>query len=125
MQSPFIREAQYADDIAIFSDTPEGLQSLLTSYNDVAKRMGLRINTVKTETMYIGNIAEFFIDGTKLAKVTRFKYLGSYVSSDCSVKEELTSRIQATSCAFGRLRKGVFDSHDLSVSTKITVYNDA
>ena len=43
----FIREAQYADDIAIFSDTPEGLQSLLTSYNDVAKRMGLCINTVK------------------------------------------------------------------------------
>lgn len=39
------------------------------------------------------------------------------------MKEELTFRIQVTSCAFGRLRKGVFDSHDLSVSTKITVYN--
>ena len=26
----FIREVQYADDIAVFSDTPEGLQSLLT-----------------------------------------------------------------------------------------------
>lgn len=57
----FIREVQYADDIAIFSDTPEGLQSLLTSYNDVANRMGLRINTRKTETMCIGNMAEFFI----------------------------------------------------------------
>lgn len=57
----FIREVQYADDIAIFSDTPEGLQSLLTSYNDVANRMGLCINTKKTETMCIGNMAEFFI----------------------------------------------------------------
>ena len=47
----FIREAQYADDIAIFSETPEGLQSLLTSHNDVTKKMGLYINTVKTETM--------------------------------------------------------------------------
>ena len=108
----FIRDAQYADDISIFSDTPEGLQSLLTSYNDVAKRMGLCINTVKTETMCIGNTADFFVDGTKLANVTRFKYLGSYVSSDCSMKEELASRIQAMSCAFGRLRKRVFDSHD-------------
>lgn len=47
----FIREAQYADDIAIFSDTPEGLQSLLTSHNDVTMKIGLYINTVKTETM--------------------------------------------------------------------------
>jgi len=35
----FIREAQYADDIAIFSDSPFGLQSLLTAYNNMAKRM--------------------------------------------------------------------------------------
>ena len=49
----FIREVQYADDIAVFSDTPEGLQSLLTSYNQLAKRMGMRINTTKTETMHV------------------------------------------------------------------------
>ena len=111
----FIREAQYADDIAIFSDTPEGLQSLLTSYNDVAKRMGLSINTIKTETMCIGNTADFFVDGTKLANITR------YVSSDCSMKEEPASRIQAMSCAFDRLRKRVFNSHDLTASTKVAV----
>ncbi|PFX30561.1 Protein sidekick-1 [Stylophora pistillata] len=119
----FIREAQYADDIAIFSDTPEGLQSLLTSYSVVAKRTGLCINTVKTETLCIGNTAEFFVDGTKLANVDLFKYLGSYVSSDCSMNEELVSRIQATSCAFGRLRKRVFDSHNLTAPTKVAVYN--
>ena len=39
------------------------------------------------------------------------------------MKEELASRIQETSCAFGRLRKRVFDSHDLSVLTKVAVYN--
>ena len=70
-----------------------------------------------------GNTADFFEDGTKLASVTRFKYLGSYVSSDCSMKEELASRIQAMSCAFGRLRKRVFDSHDLTALTKVAVYN--
>ena len=73
--------------------------------------------------MCIGNTADFFVDGTKLANVTRFKHLGSYVSSDCSMKEELASRIQAMSCAFGRLRKRVFDSHDLTPLTKVAVYN--
>ena len=119
----FIREAQYADDIAIFSDTPEGPQSRLISYNDVAKRMGLCINTIKTETMCIGNTADFFVDGTKLANITRLKYFGSYVSSDCSMKKEIASLIQAMSCAFGRPRKRVFNSHDLTASTKVAVYN--
>ena len=101
-QTEFIKEAQYAYDIAIFSDTPEGLQSMLSSCNDLAKRMSLNINTAETETICIGDLAEFFIDGTKLANATRFKYLGSYVTSDCSIKVELASRIQAISCAFGR-----------------------
>ena len=50
----FIGEAQYADDIAIFLDTPEGLQSLPISYKQLAKRMGMHMNTTKTETMCIG-----------------------------------------------------------------------
>ena len=36
----FIREAQYAHDIAIFSDSAIGLQTPLTAYNNLAKRMG-------------------------------------------------------------------------------------
>lgn len=119
----YIREAQYADDVAIFSDTPAGLQILLTAYNELAKKMGLCINTTKTETMCIGPEAEFFIGHTKLKNVNSFKYLGSYLTNDCSVKEELTARIQATSCAFGRLRHRVFDSHDLTYLTKVKVYN--
>ena len=39
------------------------------------------------------------------------------------MKEELTARIQATSCAFGKLRHRVFNSHDLTYLTKVKVYN--
>ena len=58
-------EAQYTDDVAIFSDTTAGLQILLTAYNDLARKMGLCINTTKTETIGIGPEAEFFINQTK------------------------------------------------------------
>ena len=34
-----MREAQYADDTAIFSDSPIGLQTLLTAYNNMAKQL--------------------------------------------------------------------------------------
>ena len=77
----FIREAQYADDIAIFSDSALGLKVLLNAYNNMAKRMGLSINIKKTETMSIGLEEEFFIDGTPIKSVNRFKYLGSIVTS--------------------------------------------
>ena len=69
----YIREAQYADEIAIFSDSSLGLQMMLTAYNDLSKKMGLSINIMKTETMCIG--LEVFIDGKLLKNVNRFKYL--------------------------------------------------
>ena len=62
----YIREAQYADDIAIFSDFAIGMQLLLSAYNGMTKKMGLSINITKTETMCIGPLVGFYIDGEKL-----------------------------------------------------------
>lgn len=118
----FIREAQYADDIAVMSDSSSGLQELLDAYNAASKRFGLRINAGKTEVLCMGPEIVFFVDETPLNNVDRFKYLGSFVSKDCKMKVELTSRIQATSSAFGRLRHRVFDNHDLTIPTKVAVY---
>ena len=66
--------------------------------------MGLRINIKKTEIMIIGEQVDFFIDGHKLKRVVRFKYLGSYVTKDCKLDKEIGARIQAASCAMGSLR---------------------
>lgn len=76
--SMYIRETQYADDIAIFRDSVICLQLLLTAYNIFAKKMGLRISTSKTETISTGTHADFYNDETKLVG---FKYFGSYTSA--------------------------------------------
>ena len=119
----FIKEAQYADDIAIFCNSAEGLQLLLFAYNALSTKIGLSINIKKTETMSIGTCADFNIDGKMLAKVDRFKYLGSYITRDCKMDDEIKARIQAASCAVGRLRNRVFDCRDLTTETKLKVYN--
>ena len=93
----FIPEAQYADDIAVMSDSSSGLQELLDAYNAASKRFGLRISAGKTEVLCMGPEIVFFVDETPLNNVDRFKYLGSFVSKGCKMKVELTSRIQATS----------------------------
>ena len=119
----YIQEAQYADDIALFSNRAEDLQDLFSAYNHVSKEMGLRINTSKTETMSIGTQVVFQVNNVKLPRVDRFKYLGSYVSRDCMMNEEIHARIQSASCAFGLLRKRVFDCRELTVKTKVKVYD--
>ena len=118
----FIREAQYADDIAFMSGTAHGLQTLLTCYNDPSKRFGLKVNAKKTEAMCLGPESDFFVVDIQLKNVDRFKYLGSFVNQACNLKTEITARIQATSHAFYSLKQRVFDNHDLSTNTKISVY---
>ena len=45
--------------------------------------MGLKINISKTETTSVGEQLDFYIDGHKLKRVDRLKYLGSYDTKDC------------------------------------------
>ena len=56
-----------------------------------------------------------------LPRVDRFKYLGSCVSRDYMMNEEIHVRIKMPSCAFGRPRKIVFDYRELTVKTKVKV----
>ena len=62
----YIQEAQYADDIALFSNSAAGLQDLLSAYNHVSREMGLQINTPKTETISIGTQVVFQVNNVKL-----------------------------------------------------------
>ena len=77
--------------------------------------MGLQINTSKTETMSICTQVVFQVNNVKLPRVDRLKYLGSYVSRD--------AKIQSASRAIGRVRKRVFDCRELTVKTKVKVYD--
>ena len=104
------------------SGTAFGLQTLLTEYNVTSRKFGLKINAIKTEVMCIGPECDFFVDDVKLKIVERFKYLGSYVNRACNLKAEITARIQATSNSYYNLKQKVFDNHDLTINTKISVY---
>ena len=104
------------------SGTSYGLQTLLTAYHITSRKFGLQINAKKTEVMCIGPVCDFFVDHVKLKTVERFKYLGSYVNQACNLKAEITARIQAVSSCYYNLKERVFDSHDLTTFTKISIY---
>ena len=71
----------YADDIALTSNTAENLQLQLNKFYDYTRFKGLKLNTDKTKVMVFfsrGNfaISTFTYDGTSQELVTEFKSLG-------------------------------------------------
>ena len=64
------------------------------------------------------DIAPVQVGGGEIEVVPHFTYLGSVLSSDGDVMEDVKNRIARASRAFGCLRVPIFSNPILSVSTK-------
>ncbi len=65
----------------------------------------------------------FTVGNEQLSVVPSFQYLGSILTEDCGIDNEVQSRIKQASVAFGRLRRRVFHNKNLHPSTKVVVYH--
>ena len=123
-----ILELQYADDCALVAHTPQDLQAVLDAAVKAYSSMGLTINITKTEVVcqWSTNIPSilpiFTIADKHLSIVPSFKYLGSILSEDNNIDNEVQNRIKQASTAFGRLRRRVFQNKNLHLHTKLSVY---
>ena len=87
-----ITDADFADDIALLSDTIEKTQLLLLRVELAAESIGLHINAKKTEYItYNQDEGEIItLTGNQLKCVKDFKYLGSWIGSS---KKNMNTRI--------------------------------
>ena len=77
-----ITDADFADDIALLSDSLANAQALLSSLESAANCTGLYLNESKTEYMPINcqeNLEIRTISNKVLKRVKDYKYLGSYI----------------------------------------------
>ena len=127
-----VLEFLYADDSAMVSDSLEGIQEISTTFSRVSKAFGLQINIGKTELIYqpcsrnrnrVQPVVT--IDNIPLKTVSKFKYLGSHLSNDNKVDEEISHRIQSATVSFGKLNKRLWYNHDISLTTKLKVFKTA
>jgi len=92
------------------------------------QRAGLIVNTKKTEVLAqcvnTSSAAHptFTVHGDSLNDVHQFTYLGSILTSDCDLNNEIQQRVKLASTAFGRLSRRVFLNRNLAIATKIAVY---
>jgi hypothetical protein len=84
----------YADDLAIFSTTPQGLQCSLDLLGKYCDKWRLAINTKKTKVIQFTKrrnkcLKSFKLQGDLLENVDAYKYLGVVLSSSCSMYEAI------------------------------------
>ena len=112
--------------------TQPDLQHMTTKFSNAAKSYGLQISITKTEVMYQPAPGKPYvepsitIDNVQLPITKQFKYLGSVLSNDAQMDEDIQSRIKSriskASIAYGHLQERVWKPHDIKLNTKIKVY---
>jgi hypothetical protein len=121
-----LSDLDYADDLAILSETASNGQILLDRLHDSGTGVGMVISQEKTKICH-SNCAppHIILEGAALEVVDDFTYLGSRVnlSGDCST--EISIRIAKASGTFDMLARVLWRNTNVSLATKLKVYNSA
>lgn len=86
----------YADDIALISDTPTGLQNQLNVLNAQGTRLGLEVNLNKTKIIVFrkgGHLSKhetWHLGGSPIEVVNSYSYLGIYFTTRMSFTSSTT-----------------------------------
>ena len=80
IQGVHLKDLRYADDTALLSTTPTGLEKITKSVKEHSDEKGLFLNIKKTKIMDIDKCkkeARIAIDGEEIERVSNFEYLGA------------------------------------------------
>ena len=126
-----IRELLFADDCMLSCHTEPDLQQMTTKFSNAAKNYGLQISVTRTEVMHQPAPGKPYVEPSitvenlRLPVTKQFKYLGSVLSNDAQMDEDIQARISKASSAYGRLQERVWKPHGIRLNTKIKVYKAA
>ena len=96
-----MRELPFAGHSALVAHSAEEMQT----FSDASKKFGLKINIKKTEVLYQPNSTrtreeDIMVDGNKLNSVLEFIYIGSTVSNNGCIDDEIQRRMAKASASF-------------------------
>ena len=102
----------YADDLVIFSDSPNGLQNGITALHGYCTKWKLKLNTEKSKVMVFKkgrpNVStEWYFGPYKLSVANKITYLGIVFTSNGSVNRAQTTLAEQASKAMFSLYKKI------------------
>ena len=119
-----LRDLAYADDICLLADDLEDLRTLTEAVVCEAGKVGLKVNTRKTEIMKVrtNDNSQVTIGNEPLQEVDKFVYLGCQISKDGDIRNEIGIRIGKAGAAFRNMEK-VWNEDGMSLRTKLKLFN--
>ena len=118
---------QHVDNVVLLSEDPGSLQDLLCSLDKSAAMLGMRFPPLKCKMMlqdWVGATPNLSIKDEIIERVDKFTYLGSCITPDGSIAEELSPRIQKARLAFSNSQH-LWRRNDIKLSTEGRVYSAA
>ena len=123
-----INDFLFADDCALNAATEADMQRSVDKFSEACNNFGLTISTKKTEVLHQPAPGKPYVEsnitinGQRLNVVAKFTYLGSTLSRNVVIDDEVNVRLAKASAAFGRLYKNVWNRRGITTVTKIKVY---
>jgi hypothetical protein len=116
----YLTDLDFADDIALLSNSIAGAQLLVSQLEPVATAVGLIINKAKTKCLLIGATpgGTFHLKSGSIEDVDDFCYLGSWVRTS---QRDLQNRKDKAWAACGKLWK-IWKSSKLSRNLKLRLF---
>ena len=117
----------YADDVNLIGDDIRTIERNADVLLNACKDIGLAVNIGKTNYMEIGRHrgvianAHIKIGSNSYEKVETFKYLGSFLTNQNSIHEEIKCRLKARNSSY-HSEQILLSSRLLSKNLKITIY---
>ena len=123
--SAVISTLQYADDAAFPSPTADGFKRSRDVMSEAYLHAGLMIDTTKTEILSASSpdAPTLSIRGKQLKNSEKLFYLGSSHSFSDDLTNEIQRSIHLASSALVSLSKLVFGNQNLTICTKMAVYD--
>jgi hypothetical protein len=118
-----LEDLDFADDIALLSHSHLHIQSKTNRLYKYARHIGLKINTKKTEVMTfnIVNPLPVMINDQILPHTEIFTYLGSIVTNEGGVENDIKQRLTKARIAVKNLQ-AVWRSSQYTTRTKLKLY---
>ena len=90
-----LRYLAYADDICLLANDISDMRQMTEALVCEATKVGLRVNTIKTEIMKsrIEDDSEVEIEDNAMREVEKFVYLGCEIRKDGDIRNEVGIRI--------------------------------
>ncbi|VDO61486.1 unnamed protein product [Schistosoma margrebowiei] len=113
-------DLEYADDIVLFGENADKMQSLLVAPSNNARMFGMRFSPPKCKLLpldWSASTPELRIGSEVVERVDNFTYLGSLISPNGSVSDEISAQIRKARLAFANLRH-LWRRRDIRLSIK-------